>query len=239
MYPLSVIPFTYVSSFLFSSENIAQTITIFFHFVFAGIGTIVAYILRIIDSTRSVGDVLYWVFKVVPSYCLTDGIMFSAVKDALWVLRPELKRNTVLGVYDLGGDILVMMLHFIVWSFVLVLIELGAFDFFGKCLLLLKKNRIPPKEHLDLDEDVLEEEDRVGKDRNALVRVHKFRKVYPSLFRKPHLAVERTSFALDYGECFALLGVNGAGKTTTFKSLTREILPSSGEISINGWNIAR
>lgn len=54
-----------------------------------------------------------------------------------------------------------------------------------------------------------------------------------------YLAVERTSFGLDYGECFALLGVNGAGKTTTFKSLTGEITPTSGDISINGMDIER
>jgi len=49
--------------------------------------------------------------------------------------------------------------------------------------------------------------------------------------------VERISFGLDYGECFALLGVNGAGKSTTFKSLTRDIVPTSGQISIAGHNV--
>jgi ABC-type multidrug transport system ATPase subunit len=34
-----------------------------------------------------------------------------------------------------------------------------------------------------------------------------------------------------------LLGVNGAGKSTTFKSLTRDITPTSGEISISGHNV--
>jgi ABC-type multidrug transport system ATPase subunit len=50
------------------------------------------------------------------------------------------------------------------------------------------------------------------------------------------LAVERTSFGLEYGECFALLGINGAGKSTTFKALTCEIEPTNGEITINGFN---
>jgi len=68
------------------------------------------------------------------------------------------------------------------------------------------------------------------------VRVHKFRKIYPGLFRNPILAVERTSFGLDYGECFALLGINGAGKSTTFKALTCEITKSSGEITISGFD---
>lgn len=68
------------------------------------------------------------------------------------------------------------------------------------------------------------------------VVVHKFRKVYSLAWCKQSLAVERSSFGLDFGECFALLGVNGAGKTTTFKSLTNEIIPTSGDILIGGHN---
>lgn len=55
----------------------------------------------------------------------------------------------------------------------------------------------------------------------------------------PFLAVERISFGLDYGECFALLGVNGAGKTTTFKSLTADTYPTEGEITVAGYDIQR
>jgi len=100
-----------------------------------------------------------------------------------------------------------------------------------------------------MDEDVLDEEKRVNSqtktggheeitDSEALleqehnrfeaIRVNDFSKQYVSLCGKPVTAVTRVSFGLDYGECFALLGVNGAGKSTTFKSLTREILPSTG-----------
>ena len=71
-----------------------------------------------------------------------------------------------------------------------------------------------------------------------VIRVHNFRKAYTTLFGEPFLAVERISFGLDYGECFALLGVNGAGKTTLFKSLTKDIEPTEGEISISGLKVA-
>lgn len=54
---------------------------------------------------------------------------------------------------------------------------------------------------------------------------------------KTFKAINNLSFGLEYGECFALLGVNGAGKTTTFKSLTADVTPSSGEIFINGLNV--
>jgi ABC-type multidrug transport system ATPase subunit len=51
-------------------------------------------------------------------------------------------------------------------------------------------------------------------------------------------AVNNVSFGLEYGECFALLGVSGAGKTTCFKSLTGEIMPTAGEVSINGYDVS-
>ena len=41
-------------------------------------------------------------------------------------------------------------------------------------------------------------------------------------------AVKNVSFGLEFGECFALLGVSGAGKTTCFKCLTGEMYPSQG-----------
>ena len=52
------------------------------------------------------------------------------------------------------------------------------------------------------------------------------------------IAVSNLSFSLQAGECFALLGVNGAGKSTTFKSLTHEVKPTSGSITIAGYNIS-
>jgi len=42
------------------------------------------------------------------------------------------------------------------------------------------------------------------------------------------------SFALDFGECFALLGITGAGKTTTFKCLCQEEIPDEGELMMAG-----
>lgn len=51
------------------------------HFVFAGIGSIVTYILQIINSTFTVGDILNWVLKIVPSFCLTNSIMFESSKS--------------------------------------------------------------------------------------------------------------------------------------------------------------
>lgn len=69
------------------------------------------------------------------------------------------------------------------------------------------------------------------------VRVNKFAKTYSEFLREPLVAVERTSFGLEHGECLALLGVNGAGKSTTFKAFTCEIAPTAGTIEINGLDV--
>lgn len=74
-------------------------------------------------------------------------------------------------------------------------------------------------------------------DQYDTIRVNNFRKTYTSLCGKPVQAVEKVTFGVDQGECFALLGVNGAGKSTTFKSLTRDLLPTSGSIQVAGYDV--
>lgn len=49
-------------------------------------------------------------------------------------------------------------------------------------------------------------------------------------------AVDHVSFEVREGEIFAFLGPNGAGKSTTIKMLTTLLLPTSGEIRLNGKN---
>ena len=50
------------------------------------------------------------------------------------------------------------------------------------------------------------------------------------------IAVNDISFTVMEGEIFAFLGPNGAGKTTTIKMLTTLLRPSSGRMSINGYD---
>jgi ABC-2 type transport system ATP-binding protein len=52
-------------------------------------------------------------------------------------------------------------------------------------------------------------------------------------------AVDDISFQVAPGALFALLGPNGAGKTTTISILTTTLLPTSGTVSIAGYDIAK
>ncbi len=51
-----------------------------------------------------------------------------------------------------------------------------------------------------------------------------------------HEAVKNVTFSVDKGEIFAFLGPNGAGKTTTIKMLTTLLAPTSGTMSLNGFD---
>ena len=53
------------------------------------------------------------------------------------------------------------------------------------------------------------------------------------------LAVEDLNLKIETGEFFGLLGPNGAGKTTTIGMLSTLLLPTSGEIWINGELLTR
>ena len=55
---------------------------------------------------------------------------------------------------------------------------------------------------------------------------------------RENIAVENLTFHVDKGEIFGLLGPNGAGKTTTVRMLCSLIAPTSGSVSINGYDIA-
>ncbi len=56
---------------------------------------------------------------------------------------------------------------------------------------------------------------------------------------KEKTAVNAINLKINKGELFALLGTNGAGKTTTIKMLSTLILPTSGDIKINGLDILK
>lgn len=56
---------------------------------------------------------------------------------------------------------------------------------------------------------------------------------------KQHLALDRLNLHIEEGEIFCLLGANGAGKTTTINLFLNFIEPSSGQVKVNGIDVAK
>lgn len=87
LYPLAIVPFTYVTSFAFTNDTVAQIMTIFLHFLFGAIAPIVVISLQSIESTASTGDALRYAFTIVPTYCVGHGLIVSPTATSLSQLR--------------------------------------------------------------------------------------------------------------------------------------------------------
>lgn len=86
----------------------------------------------------------------------------------------------------------------------------------------------PPQDLTGIDEDIINEEKSVeqNSDEKVPIKIYGAKKNFSNWVKckKENIeAVKRISFGLQYGECFALLGISGAGKTTMFKMITGEI----------------
>lgn len=57
--------------------------------------------------------------------------------------------------------------------------------------------------------------------------------------REEKIAVHDLNFTLPSGQVTGLLGLNGAGKTTTIKMLSTLLLPTSGQITVDGLDITQ
>ena len=54
-----------------------------------------------------------------------------------------------------------------------------------------------------------------------------------------HAAIRDLTFSIERGEVIGFLGLNGAGKTTTLKVLGCVLLPTAGEVTVDGIDVAR
>ena len=67
-----------------------------------------------------------------------------------------------------------------------------------------------------------------------IIRVEHFSKAYDA-----RLAVDDLSFAVMGGDILGLVGPNGAGKTTTLRTIAGILPPSSGAVSVVGFDLAK
>jgi ABC-2 type transport system ATP-binding protein len=76
---------------------------------------------------------------------------------------------------------------------------------------------------------------------SAIISTHALSKTYPGKRGRggPVEAVRAVDLEVAHGEIVGFLGPNGAGKTTTLRMLTTLLDPTSGEATVNGFDLRR
>ena len=233
LYGLAGVTGSYFVSFGFDSHATAQNIVMLANFVCGFLLVLVIYIMQFIESTEDVAKVLRYFFRIVPSYCLGEGIINVA---SLLLIKSVLDEEPSPFELDIIG-----------WPLIYLA---GEFFLFGALTLaidhpsrrmrqhqLLASNE-PPTPIENEDADVAEERAAVesgSRDATDVVTVKNLNKVYPiptEPFEK--VAVKNLSFGVKPHEVFAFLGTNGAGKTTSISVLCGEFMPTKGHGYVMG-----
>jgi ABC-2 type transport system ATP-binding protein len=71
------------------------------------------------------------------------------------------------------------------------------------------------------------------------IQVENLTRVFNQRGKAPFHALRGVSFDVSYGEIFGLLGPNGAGKTTTIKIMSTLLLPTSGSVTVAGFDVEK
>lgn len=184
MLPWGLVPFTYLTSFMFSNETNAQIMTLLTNFVVCVVLATTVYFLQLIPQTFAIGDRLRWYLCIFPNYCLMNALIWSSEGSKILKLRqsnpaiyPQLPQE-LFAFKNLGGDLVFLFLHFIIDTALLVMIEMKVFE---KLKRRLMTETQAPVITVDFDDDVVEEEGRIAENKSEVVRVYKFRKAYKTM----------------------------------------------------------
>jgi hypothetical protein len=132
LYPFAIIPFTYVMSFMFTNVSGAQTFAMFFNFGLIVFGSSLVFLGRWVREWEAGFDSLHYGLRIFPSYTLGQSVFYDASMADLREFRnatrgtgEELSEYTWVWENTLG-DVISMLLLFIVWVCVLAIIEGGV-----------------------------------------------------------------------------------------------------------------
>jgi hypothetical protein len=99
----------------------------FMHFMTILTVSTLGFVIRSLEGTEQMADVLHWVLRgLSPSYCLGSAVYLDASADLLTTSRAS--RGLELtdddwALINVGGDIMCLVLHSILWTVILVVIE--------------------------------------------------------------------------------------------------------------------
>ena len=248
LYGPAMISSTYILSFAFQNEAMAQNIIILLNFVIGALGSVVVTLLRGMDNTYEDIKIVEYILAIMPSFCFNFGYDLLLNKLVIYIIEyPEewmfFDDSDVIKHFTLLLPMLIYLSFEIVfYTFILFIIERNYYHYIIR---QNKKLKTEVKDPLVLEEIekanqevIIISNENIPQNKYSLrlKNINKeFKKAcYCCKKDKKNVAIKNLNFCVEPGECFGLLGLNGAGKTTTFKCITQEISPTNGEIYING-----
>jgi len=223
----------YALNFLFKEHSMAQTIVMAVSFVLGFLLLMIIYVLTLQENTVDTSNTLRWIFRLIPTYCIGEGIINMRMLDL------KIAAGTAKSVWDMdqiGWSLVYMAAEFPVFSALTLLFDHPAFRRFWRRRRY--HARLVPELKADEDSDVEDEREAIResdpvKESNDVVRVVDLQKRYSN----GKLAVRGLTFSIFPGEVFGFLGTNGAGKTTTISMLCQQFLPTGGTAYVCGYDI--
>jgi hypothetical protein len=179
-------------------------------------------------------NIVEWVLRVVPSFCLGRGL-FCAIN----IMTYQFLAGEPISIWDPSVILYdVIFLGVECFVYILLVIQIDKWSTNPRAVNIWRKfvrfitcgccggaTRGGPVEAPFFDdEDVIAEQDRVltGQANNDLIVMNQLTKVFP-----PHLvAVNHLSLGIPPGQCFGLLGINGAVRidTTCFLAIAHHAM---------------
>jgi ATP-binding cassette subfamily A (ABC1) protein 3 len=210
LFGLAVVPFLFVMSFLFKTEQSAQRFLQILSLIFGNVGGFVLFFFS--GSKSIIPNYILYSYNFVPFFSFSNGFVTFINKDFF----KYQKDNNVFSINHVGWSYICLACQTVLYLLILFLIEKYNTTIFNK---KKKKNLVHNEDH----------EMNQNKEKKS-IEVEGLVKHFNSCCKKPVKAVNNISFNLNYGDCF--------GKTTTFKCLTFEIKPSQGDIAIDSLTLS-
>ncbi|KAM9962595.1 hypothetical protein ACTFIR_005509 [Dictyostelium discoideum] len=243
LFCVSVVPLSYLLSYRFASFGKATGAITAIHFAIGIIFVIISLNLRIqvlIDQDvdfQKAADAVDIVFCILSPLFAYSRILFLVSEFPGSIRVGTLKVDNYWSMDYGGSPMIILAAHCIVWVSWIMILDYTP-ELIGK--IRNPKNIEAPQPPDDEDSDVTAERTRllsVGPNDEPL-QFRNLHKLFPAVGKAaPKAAVYNSTLSIPKGQTFGLLGLNGAGKTTTIAMLCGDIVPSSGEVTINGHDL--
>lgn len=241
LYCIAIIPLAYLLSYRFTThgKSLAAVFGVFFGmgiiFIIAILNVRIQALLNSDEKVQLAADILdYIFFSVSPLYCLSKVLVYVTEFTPVYRIGDYTIDNIWAWNYG-GAPLFFLGVHAIIWTSWIILL-----DYVPQIRGSLKnpKSVQAPQPPVDEDSDVSAERQRLMQPTSDVLVMKGLHKLFPAKGKNPaKIAVYNSTLGIPRGQTFGLLGLNGAGKSTTLSMLTMDVLPTSGQVSINGHDL--